>query len=176
MKDLKILLSEVYEARQRLLDSVRSASQESLRRKPDAQEWSVTEVIEHLVLAEHAGIRRIWSAADELRTNGGRPQSPSFNAGLSIEQIVARTWRPKEIAPPNATPSGEGCFEYWVACFKGCDAVLEALGQRLTGVDLEAVVFPHFLCGPLDARQRLEFLRFHIDRHREQMARLLAHP
>jgi hypothetical protein len=33
-------------------------------------------------------------------------------------------------------------------------------------------VYPHFLSGPLDARQRLEFLRFHIERHTAQVWRV----
>ncbi len=33
-------------------------------------------------------------------------------------------------------------------------------------------VFPHFLSGPLDTRQRLEFLRIHTQRHIHQIARI----
>jgi len=47
--------------------------------------------------------------------------------------------------------------------------VLAALAVELDGKHLDSIVFPHFLCGPLDARQRLEFLRFHMDRHLAQI-------
>jgi hypothetical protein len=50
--------------------------------------------------------------------------------------------------------------------------VLDALGTKLEGADLESIVFPHFLSGPLDARQRLEFLRFHLERHLAQIERV----
>jgi hypothetical protein len=46
--------------------------------------------------------------------------------------------------------------------FRSCHTVRERLGTLLQGLELEDVVFPHFLSGPLDAKQRLEFLRFHI--------------
>jgi len=36
-------------------------------------------------------------------------------------------------------------------------------------MDLESVVVPHVVSGPLDARQRLEFVRFHLDLHRAQI-------
>lgn len=132
--------------------------------------WCAKDILEHLVLAEHAGIRRIWEAADRHSTTDSPVPSP--NAGLSIEEIIAKTWKPKEIAPPVATPSGEGTMQYWITAFQATRPVLEALGKRLEGIDLERVIFPHFLCGPLDARQRLEFLRFHMERHCEQLGRL----
>ena len=40
------------------------------------------------------------------------------------------------------------------------------VGEALHGLDPSLVIFPHFLSGPLVARQRLEFLRFQLDRHR----------
>ncbi len=40
------------------------------------------------------------------------------------------------------------------------------VGEALQGLDPSLVIFPHFLSGPLVARQRLEFLRFQLDRHR----------
>jgi hypothetical protein len=46
----------------------------------------------------------------------------------------------------------------------------------LDGLDAESVVFPHFLSGPLDAGQRIHFLRFHIERHRRQIAALMTGP
>jgi hypothetical protein len=55
-------------------------------------------------------------------------------------------------------------------------AVLADLAVQLQEVDLESIVFPHYLSGPLDARQRLEFLRFHMERHLSQIENVKAHP
>jgi hypothetical protein len=49
-------------------------------------------------------------------------------------------------------------------------AKIEAIGDYED--NLESVSFPHFLYGPLDAKQRLQFLRFHIDRHIGQIRRI----
>lgn len=35
------------------------------------------------------------------------------------------------------------------------------------------VIAPHVISGPLDARQRLEFIRFHMDLHRRQIEAVL---
>ncbi|WP_185731553.1 hypothetical protein [Larkinella rosea] len=36
----------------------------------------------------------------------------------------------------------------------------------------EAIIHPHPISGPLDIHQRFAFLRFHIDRHRNQVTDL----
>ena len=47
--------------------------------------------------------------------------------------------------------------------------MLARLAHELETLDLESVVYPHVVSGPLDGRQRLEFLRFHLDLHRAQI-------
>ena len=79
-------------------------------------------------------------------------------------------------APPNATPQADGPLAYWTTCLECCQPVLERLGTALDGLDLAEVIFPHFLSGPLDARQRLEFLRWHLDHHRRQIEEIRATP
>jgi hypothetical protein len=63
-----------------------------------------------------------------------------------------------------------------VEAFNLGQPLLEALGRFLQGMDLTTIVYPHTVSGPLDAGQRIEFLRFHMDRHRGQMERILNRP
>jgi hypothetical protein len=167
-----LLVSQVTSARGRALSAVQSLSAEQAATKPGANEWCVNEVLEHLVLAELGGLGKIWAAADGVQR--GKPvwSGTHTNRGMEIEEIIARTWKEKETAPPVATPHLGGPLEYWIECVKSCQPVLEKLGKSLEGMDLERVVFPHFLSGPLDAKQRLQFLRFHIDRHISQIERI----
>jgi hypothetical protein len=64
----------------------------------------------------------------------------------------------------------------WVSSQRSLTHLLRDLATELEGHSLDAMVFPHFLSGPLDARQRLEFLRFHIERHSEQVRRVRSLP
>lgn len=96
-----------------------------------------------------------------------------INRGLPIEEVIARTWKEKESAPPIATPHIGGPLPFWIEYYGSCQNVLEQLGKTLQGLNLEEVVYPHFLSGPLDSKQRLQFLRFHIDRHAGQIGRVL---
>ena len=170
MTDLAELVAEVEGARRRVLAAVGGLTHAQASWKGDPGEWSIAESLEHLVLAEHSGVEKIYRAL-ELHS-AAIENNP--NRGLPIETIIDRTWRPLEIAPPVATPQGGGTLSYWIACFESCRHVLQALASKLESKDLESIVFPHFLCGPLDARQRLEFLRFHMDRHRDQIESVRA--
>ncbi|MEI6245563.1 MAG: DinB family protein [Acidobacteriota bacterium] len=166
------LIADIERSREQLLQRVQGLSAETAARKPSASEWSVLDNVEHLYLAELSGVAKIWAALDALgqgqRWTGERP-----NDGKPIEAIIAATWQPKETAPPIATPHIGGPLAFWISATRSLTPVLADLGRGLANVTLEDVVFPHFLCGPLDARQRLAFLRFHIDRHIEQIGRVL---
>ena len=141
--------------------------------KPSPDEWSVAEILEHLYLAELGGITKIWAALDGVRAgkvwDGHLP-----NRGRTIEEVVAATWKPKEMAPAVAAPHFGGPLAAWVAALRSLQPLLRDLATALEGHDLDAIVYPHALSGPLDARQRLQFLRFHIDRHIGQIQRVQA--
>ena len=125
------------------------------------------------IWAEYSGVSKIWGAAEGW--HHGRPVwiGEHTNRSQSIEQIIERTWKPKEIAPPIATPHIGGPLPFWTESLRGCQTILERLILVLDGADLEAILFPHFLSRPLDAGQRLEFLRFHLDRHQKQIERVM---
>lgn len=128
------------------------------------------------MLAEVSGNSKIWSAAQGVRKGKPMWAGEHTNRGLSIEEIISPTWKPKETAPPIATPHIGGPLSYWLEYFNLAHLLLDRLADVLHGLDPEAVLFPHFLCGPLDARQRIHFLRFHIRRHRNQITALMAAP
>jgi hypothetical protein len=168
------LVDAVERARNALIETVRDVRPDQATFKPSPDEWSIVENIEHLYLAELYGLTRIWSAAPQARAGvawtDARP-----NADMSIEDVVAATWKPKEVAPGIATPHIGGPIEVWISSLGSLRVVLADLARELDGLDLEAIVFPHYLSGPLDGRQRLEFLRFHLERHTEQIGRIRSH-
>lgn len=176
MKDVEKLISAVSTARQQVLDATRSLSSEQGTFKPSSERWSVAENLEHLVLAEQTGVIFIWEAAEGYKKGQFFWEGPSTNAGLTIEQVIERTWNPKEKAPESATPWLGGPVQYWIAALEACQPVLEKLGEELETLPLSEIIYPHFLSGPLDAGQRLEFLRFHLERHLKQIEALKQEP
>jgi hypothetical protein len=47
--------------------------------------------------------------------------------------------------------------------------VLGTFARTVEPLDLETIIHPHPMLGPLDARQRFELLRAHLDLHRAQI-------
>ena len=66
-------------------------------------------------------------------------------------------------------PRFGGPASYWLENLRSSQQLLERLQPVLDGLDIQCVIFPHFLSGPLDAGQRIHFLRFHMKRHRGQV-------
>ena len=175
----KVLLTELVErveqARDRVIRAVKDLRPDQATFKASPDTWSIVENVEHLYLAELSGITKIWAAADQVRA-GAEWADPRPNHGQSIEAVIERTWRPSEIAPPIATPHVGGPLSAWISCLQSLRPVLADLANELQALDLEAIVYPHYLSGPLDGRQRLEFLRYHMERHLAQIQRMRSHP
>lgn len=169
------LVDAVERARDAVLNAVADLRPDQGTFKPSPEEWSIAENVEHLFLAELSGLTKIWSAARDVR-GGAMWTGPRPHHGKSIEDIVSTTWQPKEVAPGIATPHIGGPLGAWVSSLRSLRAVLSDLAKELGDLDLEAIVYPHYLSGPLDGRQRLEFLRFHMERHLDQIRRVQSNP
>lgn len=176
MNDVARLIEAVAQARARFLASVSGLSPAQATFKPEPTRWSILEITEHIVRAEEAGVSGIWRALDGYRREAPLWSGDPTHKGLSIEDVVSRTWQPKEQVPEIAAPRWGGSLSYWVATLRSKQLVLEDLAQSLSGVALENVIYPHPISGPLDVRQRLAFLGFHLDRHRDQVDVLKGEP
>ena len=169
------LVDSVERARDSVVNTVKDLRPDQATFKPSPDTWSIVENVEHLYLAEVSGLTKIWAAANQVRS-GIRWTDARPNHGQPIEVVIERTWKSKEIAPPIATPHIGGPLTAWISCLKSLRPVLADLASELEDIDLEAIVYPHYLSGPLDGRQRLEFLRYHMERHLAQIERVQSHP
>lgn len=163
------LVGRIEEAREQVLAAAQGLSSEQGAFKPAPEEWSVAEVLEHLVLAERAMLMGMWKAAEAARE--GRPgwQGESIHEGKTIEEVVAQTWGPHQQAPERSRPAWGGPLAYWSISLECCRPLLEAFAATLHTVSLAEVKFPHVSCGPLNLGQHLELLRFHLSLHHGQI-------
>jgi hypothetical protein len=91
---------------------------------------------------------------------------------MPIEKIIERTWKTKETAPPSAAPRMGGTLAFWIASLNSLQPILNSFGSYLHEDELKIQSLPHPISGALDFQQRLEFLAFHIARHREQCEKI----
>ena len=176
MDELTKLKQGISESRKHYLNSVRNLTTEQESFKPSDNVWSAAEITEHLYHAEVGGIVGMWKALEGARAGNPPWKEKHFNKGLSIEQVVDKTWQPKEKVPEGAGPRMFGPIKFWVNAFESCQYMLDNLTDNLKDEKLEILIYPHPISGPLDIRQRFEFLRFHTDRHRLQVENLKQSP
>jgi hypothetical protein len=177
---VRALIADALSARERFIATVGTPSHAQAVFKPSPDVWSIVDNVEHMTLAERSGTNGMWKALDGVRRGAPVWEGEPRHSGRTIESVVEATWKPREIVPPIAAPSWGGPLTYWITALRAGHAVLEALGHELEimegqGVHLEQIIYPHPISGPLDMRQRLEFLRFHLDRHADQVRTLRAH-
>lgn len=174
MNQVQKLVMEVAAARSRYLEQIANVSEVQARWKPNLEVWNIIENTEHLYWAEQGGILGMWKTLHAIR-EGEMVRSYEFiHKGLSIEQIVDKTWQPLELVPAVATPRLGGSLSFWKTSFMNMQHVLEAFAQDLKENELRLQAQHHPISGALDFHQRLEFLRFHIDRHRGQVSQLIS--
>lgn len=172
MHDLQTYLQRIAIARQQFIQEASNLSHAQVQFKPSPESWSICQITEHIVWAEQIGINRMWQAVNGAKNNLPVWQGEAIHHGLSIEEIIEKTWQTKEKVPEVAKPHWGGPIEYWIAGLKACQKVLDKLAVELEGFDPSQIIYPHPISGPMNLWQRLDFLRFHLDRHREQIMRV----
>ncbi len=174
--DLEKLILRVNEAGKQFIESTSGLNAEQALFKPSTDAWNIIEITEHMVWAETGGINGMWKAMEGIRNNKPIWSGDAIHQGLSIEQIIEKTWQPKEKVPEVAKPRWGGPLDFWILALRNCQLLLEALNNSINGLNPEQIIYPHIMSGPLNVVQRFEFLRFHLERHQKQIESVKSHP
>jgi DinB superfamily len=173
MNTVEQLILDVSIARKKYIDQIEHFTQEQAQWKRAPEEWCMVEITEHLFLAEQGGILGMWKSIDAIREGKMERKYESVHQDMPIEQIIELTWQPKEKVPAIAAPRLGGPLAFWCNSLNNLQGVLESFGRHIKNDELRVQAHPHPISGPLDFQQRFEFLRFHINRHREQVLELI---
>jgi DinB superfamily len=176
MNNLQTLIDQVSEARRQFIAVAKDASADQAIFKPSEDSWCIVDIVEHMVWAEQGGINGMWKALEGIRSNKPVWTGEFIHKGLPIEKIIELTWREREKVPESAKPRWGGPLAYWIVALNGCQVSLQALGSALAYSDCENVIYPHIMSGPLNVIQRMEFLRFHLNRHQRQIEKIKSLP
>lgn len=173
MNAIQKLIEDVSTARAIYLEKIASITEVQAQWKPDSEVWNIIEVTEHLFWAEQGGIFGMWKTLHAIRDGNVIRTFESPHKNMLIEQVIDMTWQPKEKVPAVAAPRLGGPLSFWKSSLNSLQAVLSAFGEDLEVDELKLQAHPHPISGALDFQQRIEFLRFHINRHQEQVVQLL---
>ena len=150
-----------------VMDELKAEGDEALRWKPGAESWSLTEVIEHLVIAEERGLRGL--ERERPADLGSR-----FAAGLKLRILMLASPLPIRVKAPSKGLLPTGSVELPALAARWGEARC-----RLAGV-LDAIPpggegerrWKHPIAGWLDTEEWVRFIYAHIDHHRAQIRRI----
>lgn len=168
MNKVSVLVTEVARVRNSYAALLENVEETEANYKPTPDAWCLVEVTEHLFWAEHGGVLGMWKTLRSIRDGKMNRTFDSIHKEFSIEAIIARTWKPKEQVPAVAAPRMGGTLIFWRSSLLSLQSVLEEFGNDLKEEELRLQAHPHPISGSMDFQQRLEFLRFHIERHHHQ--------
>lgn len=169
MTKIEILLRAISVARQNYLEKVNQLTEQQAQWKPSPDVWNAVQITEHLFWAEQGGILSIWKALQAKSEGKVVWEGERIHAGKTMETIIEQTWKEKEEVPVVAAPRLGGPIAYWKAMLLSLEQVLTELEKELLEDDLATMTPPHPISGPFDIHQRLEFIRFHLERHLGQL-------
>jgi hypothetical protein len=167
------LIKDVSDSRKIYINQVKSFPEIKAQWKPSPEVWNMVEITEHLFWAEQGGILGMWKTIYAIRDGKMERKYESDHQGMPVEQIIDLTWQPKELVPAVAAPRFGGPLKFWCEALNSLQEILEAFGRDLKDDELRIQAHPHPISGAMDFQQRLEFLRFHLNRHREQVSNLI---
>lgn len=173
MNKVTQLVAEVAIARNKFITLIENIDETKAAGKPAAGEWNIVDNTEHLFWAEQGGLYGMWKTLYAIRDKRMPLSYESDHLEWSIEKLIAETWKEKEEVPASAAPRLGGTLVFWRHSLSGLQPLLEAFGKELKEDELRIQAHPHPISGAMDFQQRLEFLRFHIERHQLQVQKII---
>jgi uncharacterized damage-inducible protein DinB len=169
---LKKSLTELENQRFMLIQSLSKFSPETLAKQPSNQEWSVLQVLSHLITAEKLSVGYIRKKKLGIATAGNTGGWEAFKFFLlKISQRVGFKYRaPKTVV--EHTPSYES-LEVIQTEWDQVRLQLKSLLEEFDEKDLRKKIYKHPFAGRINIQQAVIFFGEHMRHHQPQINRLL---
>jgi uncharacterized damage-inducible protein DinB len=160
--------AELATSREALLQEAARVSDDSFTASPDADTWSVSEILDHLVASERRVTGLFANAIAEI------PRADNAGSSAQVFEMIRTIMAERAGGPLKSThvPERGQSRDALFAKLNASRSALLAQIDAAEGLDLSAKALPHPMLGDLDLYQWLVFIARHEDRHRLQIARL----
>lgn len=172
---LRAIADELERRRGEVLAEVEGISQRQADWRPAHDQWSLGEVLHHLVLAEGIAGRMVSVAVKRVADAGSLPPYPtevdafSWRAPSPDDRWLVRV--PEPAAPTHGQP-----IDGLRKAFTTQRTLTEKVLQRLTQIDPRAITTVHPLIGDMNAAQWYLFCEYHMRVHLRQIKDVKAAP
>jgi hypothetical protein len=158
-------------AQSRLMTAVSNLSEAQANFRPDENQWSIAEIVEHVSIVNDGFLRLTHKLLKEAES-ASRPPRADLNLGHTSLDENGNHHPGQFQAPDRVRPQGGVSIEDSLAKMRASLAGFKEIQSRLEAVDLSEQVFPHPALGPINAYQWMVLFGEHQDRHRVQIERL----
>jgi len=161
------LFDRLAQSRDRALAFVEATDGPRRGLRPGEGQWSMLQVIEHLVLAEEGTLR-------VLRQGPGPRPRVTFRSRLALRAIEVLFGLGARVRVPSQSlaPSGADALDTLRSRWSGAREGIAAVVRGLDADGLRQPRFRHPVAGWLTVGQGLDFLERHIRHHERQLHRI----
>ncbi len=161
------LFKRIESQRVEVTGGLKGEGEEALAWKPGAESWSLTEVIEHLVIAEERSLRGL--ERERPADLGSR-----FSAGLKLRLLVLMAPLPIRVKAPSKglLPTGIPEFPELAMRWGEARCRLAGLLDAMAPPEVGERRWKHPIAGWLDTPDWLGFIYAHTHHHRAQIRRI----
>ncbi len=155
-------------SRRALLEELEALDPATLAAKPRAGEWSILEIVEHLVLAERAVFRGLPDPSSLV----ARARGPAAHVRYFLVTVALKSPLAVDVPSPAMVPRGGlSLADLRRAWDDNRDWLLSCL-EFLGPAGVRKAVFEHPVAGPLTVEQAIRLGRVHLERHIRQITAL----
>ena len=162
---------EMYDrTRRALLEDLANLNDDQLKTKPGPREWSILQIVQHLVLAERDVMQHLPESKALIARKRGLRARIFFVVVLLILRWNIRVPVPSEGMVPDGNTSLSELRQQWDENLRWFREYLDSLGPE----DLKRAVFSHPIAGPLTGPQAGKLAQYHFDAHLRQIKKVTS--
>ena len=166
-----ILFHDLEMKRKSLFDRLDAADLDLLTFKPDHRSWSILQVCHHLIVSEELSLRYLnkkLKYKSEIPDAGIRSSLRSFSLNLVL-RLPFRLSAPQRVSEFPENLDWVELKNRWVNVRNGMKERLETVPEEIN----DKLIYKHPSAGRLTLYQMLTFFRTHIERHEDQILKLI---
>ena len=170
ISDLREKFERYDRTRRALLDDLAVLNDNQLRRKPSPSEWSILQIVQHMVLAERDVMQYLPEPKELIHRKRGLRARIFYVVVLLILKWNIRVPVPSEGMVPDGNTSLSELRQQWDENMRWFKGYVDSLGPE----DLKRAVFSHPIAGPLTGPQAGKLAQYHFEAHLRQVNKAKA--
>ncbi|MBS1979326.1 MAG: DinB family protein [Bacteroidetes bacterium] len=159
---------------QKFADYLSGLSEEQFNLSKNGK-WTAGQELQHIILSAKPMIKALSLPADELRARFGTAINPSRTYTETVTFYKSKLGNGVE-APPRFTPSTV-TFDQRTGLINELNQIVDAICKGTVSreeSELDSLLIPHPLLGPLTMREMLYFTAYHAEHHLNNSKRNLS--